>query len=92
MTPERQDAWTPEVCGQKCTAETSVARKRLAETHFRDNECAGMNRGVGRRLWQVSWQLKITEKSTVWLGVLYSVRMKLVQSEIETTREREREG
>jgi hypothetical protein len=32
------DAWTPEVCSQGSTAETSVARQRLAETRFMATE------------------------------------------------------
>jgi hypothetical protein len=34
----------PEVCSRKSTAETSVARQRLAETRFRGSKYAGMNR------------------------------------------------
>jgi hypothetical protein len=35
----RHDAWTPEVCSQKSTAETeSIARQRLVKTHFQDNQ------------------------------------------------------
>jgi hypothetical protein len=33
------DAWKPEVCGQKITAETSVARQRIDETRSRVLRC-----------------------------------------------------
>jgi hypothetical protein len=74
-------------CSQKSTAETSVARQRLVGTHFRGNEYTCINQRFARRLTHVSWQPRITEQSTVRLGVLYSVRMKLILSEIQTARE-----
>jgi hypothetical protein len=78
------------VCSQKTTAETSVAKQRLVETHFCGNEYAWINQHVVQRFTHVSWQQRITEESTARLGVLYSVRMKLVQFEIEASRESSR--
>jgi hypothetical protein len=63
--------------------------QRLAETRFRDSDYADMNRGVVRRLSQVFMATEHNrEKSTVLLCDLYSVRMKLVQSEIQRSRKR----
>jgi hypothetical protein len=77
------------VLSQRSTAETSVARQRLGETRFRGNEYVGMNRGVARRLSHVFMATENErEQSTVLLGELYSVHMKLVQSEIQRSRER----
>jgi hypothetical protein len=84
-----RDAWTPEACSQKSTEKTSVARQRLAETRFRGNQYACINQHVALRLSYVSWQQRITEESTVGLGALYLVCIKLFESEIETARERE---
>jgi hypothetical protein len=76
----------PEVCGQKSTAEMSVARQGLAETYFRGNEYTCINQRVAQRLSHISWQQRITQESTIRLGVLYSVFMKLVQFEIQTAK------
>jgi hypothetical protein len=81
------NAWKPEVCSQRSTAETSVARQRLAETRFRGNEYACIIQHVSRGLSQVSMATENNkEQWTVLLGDLYSVRMKLVQSEIQRSK------
>jgi hypothetical protein len=77
----------PEVCSQKSTAEMSVARQPLVKTHC-GNEYACINQCVSQRLTNVLWHQRITEESTVRLGVLYEVCIKLVQSLIQTARER----
>jgi hypothetical protein len=51
-----------------------------------------MNRGVTRRLSHVFMAMENNrEQSTVLLGDVSSVRMKLIQAEIQRTRERIRE-
>jgi hypothetical protein len=72
MTPERRKCAV-----RKAQQRRLFARKRLAETRFRGNEYACINQRVTRRLTHVSWQQRLTEETTV----LYSVCMKLVQSE-----------
>jgi hypothetical protein len=61
--------------------------QRLAKTRFRGNEYVGIYQNVARRLLYVFVATDETEnnrgQSTVLLGDLYSVRMKLVQSEIQ---------
>jgi hypothetical protein len=66
-------------CAVREAQQTSVARQRLGKHCSRSNE-----------LTHVSWQQRITEESTVRLGILYSVRMKLAQYEIRTAREKTR--
>jgi hypothetical protein len=68
------DAWTPEVCSQKSTAEVSVARQQLAETYFRGNEYAWINQSVARRLSQVSWKQIIIEDNLLsdWVFCIQS--------------------
>jgi hypothetical protein len=58
--------------------------QRLAGTRFRVNEYSGMNRGVARRLSRVFMAKKNNrEQLTALFCDLYSIRMKLVQSEIQ---------
>jgi hypothetical protein len=40
------DAWKPEVCIQRSTAETFIARQRLAKARFSDNEYACINQSI----------------------------------------------
>jgi hypothetical protein len=79
-------AWTPEVCSQKSTVETSVVRKQLVEKHFHGNEYACINQRVIWRLTPILWLQRITEESTVRLGVLYQVHINFVQAMTETSR------
>jgi uncharacterized protein len=57
------------VCSQESTAETSVARQRLAETRFRCNEYAVINQRSARRLSQTRVEA-VSNTSTVALRVV----------------------
>jgi hypothetical protein len=71
----RRDAWTPELCSQRSTAETSVARQRLAKTRFPGNEYACINQSIVRRLTHVFVATDETENNrkiscSIWWSIL----------------------
>jgi hypothetical protein len=69
----------------KCAVKKAKQRRLLLDNgylkRFHGNEFFRINQRVFRRLSHVSGQQNNREQSTLQLSVLYSVRMKLVQSE-----------
>jgi hypothetical protein len=78
--------WRLKVCSQRRTTETPVVRQRRAEIRlYKSVRCSEIvTRFVARE--------NNRGELTVGVGVLYSVRMKLVHSEIPTARARVRES
>jgi hypothetical protein len=68
----------------------SIARQWLAKTRFNGKEYAYINQSIAWRLSHVFVEMDEAEnnrgQSTIRLGDLYSVRMMLAQTEIQTSR------
>jgi hypothetical protein len=88
------------VCSEKSTEETSVVRQRLDETRIRVLRCQREYTSVAGQRGLVVMVLqecpgrhrREQQNGTFGSGDLYSVSMKLVQSEIQSSRSRIRES
>jgi hypothetical protein len=70
---------------------TKFPLQRPAKTRFRGNKYSAIYQGIGRRLSDIFMATENNREQSNVLLELYSVRMKLVQSEIQRSRYRIRE-